>query len=98
MKTTIQSIHFDADAKLLKYIEQKVSKLSTFFDAVIDASVFLKVEKDHENGNKIVEIKLNVPNNTLLAKERNRSFEEATDACVDKLKLQLQKYKEKIRE
>ncbi|MCZ2355834.1 MAG: ribosome-associated translation inhibitor RaiA [Bacteroidia bacterium] len=98
MKTTIQSIRFDADAKLLSYIEQKVSKLNTFFDSVVDVSVFLRIEKDNENGNKAVEIKLNVPNSTLLAKEQKRSFEEATDACIDKLKLQLQKYKEKVRE
>ena len=42
------SIHFDADQKLLDYIEKKTTKLDQFFDRIIDAQVFLKLEIRHD--------------------------------------------------
>ena len=30
MNVNIQTVHFDADAKLLEYVNQKVKKLNTF--------------------------------------------------------------------
>jgi len=100
MKANIQSIHFDADKKLLEFIQNKIEKLTQFFDAIIDADVFLKLEKskDKDTGNKIVEIKINVPSTNLLAKEQCKTFEEAVDLCVDALRKQIIKYKEKLRD
>lgn len=100
MKANIQSIHFDADIKLLDFIQAKIEKLTQFFDAIVDAEVFLKLEKskDKEAGNKVVEIKLNVPSSNLIAKEKCKTFEEAVDQCVDALKKQIIKYKEKLRD
>lgn len=98
MKLQIQSINFDADAKLLAFIEEKCAKLSKFFDRIVDGQVFLKTEKDREKReNKVVEIKLNVPGEVLIAAERGHYFEEATDLAVDNLKRQLVRYKEKLR-
>ncbi len=97
MNVTIQSIHFDADRKLTHFISQKVNKLNTFFDPIVDAQVFLKVDKNKEAGNKVVEIKVNVPQNTLLGTQRAKSFEEATDMCVEQMKRQIKRYKERKR-
>lgn len=97
MNVTIQSIHFDADRKLTSFITQKVSKLDQYFDSIVDAQVFLKLDRNPSAGNKIFEIKLLVPNETLLCSERGRTFEEATDLCLDTAKRQLTKYKEKLR-
>lgn len=97
MRVTIQSIHFDADQKLTSFITQKTQKLNTFFDSIVDAQVFLRLEKDPANGNKLVEMKLNVPNSTLMAATRARTFEEATDTLMEQMKRQLTKYKEKMR-
>ena len=41
----IHSVHFDADKKLLNFIEERVNKLTKFYDHIIDAEVILKVEK-----------------------------------------------------
>lgn len=98
MKLQIQSIHFDADQKLLDYIQEKCDKLDKFFDRIIDGQVFLKLEKDGESkSNKHVEIKLNLPGDTLVVKEHGQKFEEATDLAVDSLKRLVQRHKEKVR-
>ncbi len=96
MRITIQSIHFTAADKLKNYIQRKCDKLDQYFDRVVDGEVFLKVRNEIKGENKFVEIKLNVPGDTLLASEKGPTFESATDLCVDKLKSQLVKYKEKL--
>ncbi len=96
MEIKVQSIHFDADVKLLEFIQKKVSKLETFYDRIINAQVILRLEN---NGgrvqDKIAEIILSVPGSTLLSKESCKSFEEAIDMGTDSLKRQLLKHKEK---
>ena len=57
MKIRVQSIHFDADKKLLQFIEEKVDKLVHFYDHIIGGEVTLKVDKASDNKNKIVQIK-----------------------------------------
>jgi putative sigma-54 modulation protein len=96
MNLTIQSIHFDADIKLLNFIQGKTEKLSQFYDRIVDVQVSLKLEKNHELGNKIVEFKVNVPNSTLLATHQSPSFEEAVDHSLENMKRQLKKYKERL--
>lgn len=96
MKVTIQSIHFDADQKLLEYIQRKCDKLDVFFDRIINGEVFLKVEKGDGKANKVVEIKVHAPGETFVATEHGSKFEEATDMCTEKLKVQIKKHKEKL--
>jgi putative sigma-54 modulation protein len=36
-----------------------------------------------------------VPSTTLIANEQGKSFEEATDLCIDNIKRQVKKFKEK---
>ncbi len=96
MKLQIHSLHFDADIKLLEFIETKNAKLETFYDRIIEGEVFLKLEKgEHSRENKAVEIKLLIPGSTLFAKAISTSFEAATDEAVESLRRQLKKYKEK---
>lgn len=93
MKLQMHSIHFNADQKLLDFIHRKAGKLDTFFDRIIDGEVFLRLNKDIKNENKIVEIKLNIPGQQLFAKEQSKSFEAATDQAVEALRRQIKKYK-----
>lgn len=95
MRVQIQSIHFDADAKLIAFIENKVKKLETFYDKIVDSEIYLKVDKDSSKENKVVEIKMGIPGKSLFAKEQKNSFEAATDDAVEGLRRQLKKYKEK---
>ena len=66
MKVQIQSIHFDADEKLIDFIQKKLDKLDTYYDRTIDAEVILKLNNEGIE-NKTVEIKLNVPGGQLFA-------------------------------
>lgn len=97
MKVKIHSIHFDADQKLIDFVQEKVDKLDHFFDKIIDGEVFLRLDKASNNENKITEIRLNVPGNNLFAKKQSKSFEESTDGAVEALRRQVKKYKEKLK-
>ncbi len=97
MKVKVQSIHFDADRKLLEFIEEKVEKLKQFYEDIIDSEVFLRLDKAEEKANKIAEIRVNTPGKTLFASEQCRTFEEATDSAVEALRRQITRHKEKQR-
>jgi putative sigma-54 modulation protein len=96
MKLQVHSIHFDADQKLINFIQKKVDKLETFYDRLVDGEVFLRLNNEGVE-NKTVEIKLNVPGMQLFAIEKARSFEAATDQAAEALKMQLQKFKMRLR-
>jgi putative sigma-54 modulation protein len=97
MNVRINAVRFDADIKLEEFIEKKVSKLERYFDEIINAEVFLKVENTTDLENKIVEIKLEIPGSDLFARKQTKTFEESTDEAVDALKQQILKHKEKLR-
>mgnify|MGYP002635470539 CR=1 FL=1 len=96
MKLQMHSIHFNADVVLIDFIQKKADKLETFFDRIIDGEVFMRLEKNESNENKIVEVKLNIPGNQLFAKEHAKTFEAAADEAVESLRRQLKKHKEKL--
>ena len=98
MKLQMHSIRFDADQSLITFMQKKADKLDKFFDRIIDAEIFMRLDKDNNMENKIVEIKLNIPKNQLFAKERAKSFEEAADMAIEALKRQIIKHKDKITE
>ena len=95
MKLQMHSIHFDADHKLVDFIQKRADKLETFYDRIIDGEVFLRLDHSNTKENKIIEVKLNVPGSQLFAKERSKSFEAATDVAMEALRRQLKKVKEK---
>src|SRR4051812_26803805 len=97
MKIRIQSIHFDADSKLLNFIQDKVDKLIHFYDDIIGSEVVLKLDNASNNKNKIVQIIIQIPGNDIMAKEQCHTFEEATDLCVETLTRQIKKHKDKVR-
>lgn len=95
MKLQMHSIHFEAERQLTDFIQQKVDKLETFYDRVVEGEVFLKHNNNDGNDTKTVEIKLFVPGTTLFSKENAPSFEAAADAAVEAMRRQLKKFKEK---
>jgi putative sigma-54 modulation protein len=97
MNISIKSIHFTADKKLENLIENKISKLAQFHDAIIGANVYLRLEKNQESDNKVTEIKLDIPGTELFARKQSNSFEKATDSTIEALTIQLKKFKEKQR-
>ncbi|MCU0341097.1 MAG: HPF/RaiA family ribosome-associated protein [Spirosomaceae bacterium] len=100
MRLQMHSIHFDADAKLLGFIQKKLEKLETFYDRITGGEVYLRLDKSENSKvqNKVLEIKIKVPNAELFVKEKGKTFEEATDVALDALKIQIKKYKAKRQE
>ncbi|HYW94625.1 MAG TPA: ribosome-associated translation inhibitor RaiA [Bacteroidales bacterium] len=97
MNIKIHSIHFDADQKLLDFIDSRLKKLLQFYDDIIMAEVFLRLENVGDKENKITEIRLEIPGNPVFAKKQSDSFEESTDNAIEALRRQLQKHKGKVR-
>lgn len=97
MDVSINSVHFKADRKLEVFINEKVNKLSTFFDGVLRSEVTLKLDNNESRENKIAEIRLIIPGNDLFARKQSKTFEEATDTAVEALRRQLRKHKDKMR-
>jgi len=97
MEIKIQSIHFDATEKLQAFIEKKVAKLEKSFEDIQKVEVQLKVVKPATAQNKQASISVAVPGNTLYVEKLSDTFEESTDLCVDSMRVQLQKFKEKLR-
>lgn len=93
MNINIQSVKFDADVKLVSFIENKVSKLQKFDDTILSADVTLKLDKDPDHGNKIALITLAVKGDTLVAERKSTTFEEAVDEAVDAIRSQIEKRK-----
>ena|ERR1019366_3610412 len=97
MNVVIHPVHFDASETLVEFINRKLTKLETFFDRIIEAEVFLKVETKQNIKDKIVEIKLHVPGKTLFATKTSKTFEESTDLALHTIAGQLKKQKSKVK-
>jgi putative sigma-54 modulation protein len=95
MNIQIQSVKFDADQKLVDFVNAKMSKLEKFSERIVSSDVIMKIDKDHEKGNKVVTITLYMAGDDLVAKSRARSFEEAVDEAVEELRAQIAKHKTK---
>jgi putative sigma-54 modulation protein len=97
MNIKISSVHFDADKKLLEFVESRVNKLVKFNEEIISVEVILRVEKSQDQENKVAEIKIAIPGNDLFSKKNAKTFEEATDNVIEALRQQIIKHKEKVR-
>lgn len=97
MNITIESIHFNADAKLEEFIQNKVSKLAQVADDIIKAEVFLSLERSQSKNydSKVAKIRIEIPGGAIFAEKKSKSFEESTDTALEALRVQLLKRKEK---
>ena len=95
MNIQIHSVRFDANKKLTDFVRQKVEKLMTFSEGILNIEVYLRLDNDQAGENKISEIKLDVSGKPLFAKKQSKTFEEATDEAIDALKKQITRHKQK---
>ena len=96
MNVNIQSVHFDADTKLIEYINRKLEKLGNFSDRIIRVSVFLKLDNVvHAIEDKIAEIRVHIPRHNFFVKSTSKSFEESFDDALDTMGSQIKKNKER---
>ena len=74
MKVNVQTPHFRADRKLTDYIRQRLSKLEVYYNRIIFADVYLRLQRSSEKQNKIVEVLLSVPEDEFIVKKRNLNY------------------------
>lgn len=96
MNVNIQAVHFDADLKLIDYINRKLQKLSLFSDRIIRVNVFLKLDNVvHAIKDKIAEIRVHIPRQNFFVKSTSKSFEESFDDALDSMVARIKKNKER---
>jgi putative sigma-54 modulation protein len=97
MNVKIQTVHFDADQKLVEYVTTKSEKLKTYHDKIMKVDVFLKLDNVvHNIKDKIVEIKVLIPKHEFFVKASSKSFEESFDNALDSISNQIKRKKEKL--
>ncbi|MCO6497507.1 MAG: ribosome-associated translation inhibitor RaiA [Chitinophagaceae bacterium] len=97
MTVDIQTHRFDADAKLLAFIEKKVEKLNQFHDRIIRVEVYLQLDNVvHKIKDKIAEIKVYIPRHNFFVKCSSKSFEESFDSALESVINQIKRKKEKV--
>jgi putative sigma-54 modulation protein len=95
MKVDVHAVNFTVDRKLVDFIQERMDKLEKYYDRVVSADIFLKVERTSDKENKAVEIKVNVPGDDFLVKKQCKTFEEAIELSAESLERVLVKRKEK---
>ncbi|RRB02172.1 HPF/RaiA family ribosome-associated protein [Larkinella rosea] len=99
MRIQIHCVHFTADQKLLDFIQKKLDKLDTFNNQIISGEVYLRLEGSDTSKvkQKIVEVKLFLPGDSIFVRQQGTTFEESTDVVIDMLKNKLKRHKDKHR-
>jgi putative sigma-54 modulation protein len=97
MNVNIQTVHFDADVKLLEHIQSKISKVSQFHDKITKVDIYLKLDNIvHQIKDKVAEIKVHLPGQDLFVKQSSKSFEESFDTALASVITQIKRRKEKL--
>jgi putative sigma-54 modulation protein len=97
MNVNIQTVHFDADTKLVSYVEKKLVKLFQFHDRITKVDVYLKLDNVvHNIKDKVAEIKVHVPRYNFFVKSSSKSFEESFDEALNSVIMQIKRKKEKL--
>ena len=94
MKWDIQTVGFAAKDDLLETTKERVLKLEKYYNPIIGAEVYLRLEYNDHKENKKVELKLNIPGEDLFAEHQSDTFEHSLMEAVEKVKKQLLKRKD----
>lgn len=93
MEINVQSVKFDADAKLLEFIEKKLSRIEKFNAGINALDVTLTLLPD--NANKCVKIRAHAAGKDLFVEKNANTFEDAVTICADVLKEQISRLKDR---
>jgi putative sigma-54 modulation protein len=96
MKVNVHAVNFNVDGKLVDFVQDRMDKLEKYYDKVVSADIYLKVEKTSDKENKIVEVKMNVPGDDFMVKKQCKTFEEGIELSAESLGRLLLKRKEKM--
>lgn len=94
MVIVVSSRHMDVSAPLKSYAEQKVGKLTKYYDRIQEIEIVFDAGKDSMQ----VEIIVNAEHrNMFIARHAGTDAYACVDGCMDKLERQLTDHKERFR-
>ena len=93
MDITVTFRHVDSTESLKEYAEDKLSKIDKYFDYPIEAHVVLTAEKFR----RMADVTLNVNGAVIKAEEETEDMYSAIDQVMDKIEIQVKRYRDKIR-
>ena len=101
MQLKIKSKNLNLSDGQKELLETKVMKLQNFADRLGDESVEFRVEVRHEKSRKasdayICQLTIFAPSAVIRAETRKETIENALDECLDKIKVQIERYKAKL--
>lgn len=93
MNIQITGRHVEVTEAIKNYVDEKIGKVSQYFDSITSSKVILSVEKDTQ----IAEVIITVPGTEFVAKADDKDLYAAIDLVEDKIARQLRKHKNKLR-
>lgn len=91
---------FSLSAPMQELIQEKLDKITTFYDRITTAKVYLKdpVQRHNHKESRTVEMRIEVPGTSLFAEDSAETFEQAIAGAASKLERQVRKFKEQLKE
>ena len=96
MKINITARHFRAKDSLQKYANEKLGELEKYNENILHSEVIYSYDKPPLNI-KYCEIIIKLRDKLITCKEGTDDFVTATDKALEKIEIQLYKYKDKIK-
>ena len=84
--------HFKAPDRLRNFVEKEIRKLNRYFDGVTDYHVILT----HEPGQEVAEIVAHSKRHQFTAIDSDAKMDRAVVLALEKLKVQMNRYKGKL--
>jgi len=98
MNVIIKAHHVEITDALKEYAEKKIDKVNHFFDQIQHVTINLDIEGLHSNDqNQVASAVIKSSGAVITAKESSPDMYSSIDLLMDKLVVQLKKYKEKLK-
>ena len=99
MNLTISGHHLEVTPALRNYVTTKLDRITRHFDQVVDVRVLLTVEKLKEKERRQrAECKIHVKGKDMFAESSHHDLYAAVDELADKLTLQVDRHKERVKD
>lgn len=93
MDITVTFRHVEPADSLKEYAEEKLSKIDKYFDYPIEAHIVLTAEKFR----RMADVTLSVNGTVIKAEEETEDMYSAIDQVMDKIEIQVKRYRDKTR-
>ena len=96
MNVKFTARRFRAHPDIKNHALESIAKLDRYYNGIVRADVILSYERATKSV-KTAEVNIRVHGAVLTAKEKSEDFIKSIDATAEKLAMQLEKYKTKLR-